>query len=123
MSEVVGKTATVKIGGNVIVGIKSWTIDFGADVLDKTDFQDGGHRSFLAGLDGWTGSFEGYGQPGWSLSCNVGSTYGGSFYVDKVGGSYYSGSIIITGAHPAVTVDGLDTISYDFQGTGALVYT
>lgn len=123
MAEVVGKTATVKTGGNVITGIRSWALDFTADVLEKTDFQDSGHKTYLAGLDGWSGSFEGFGQPGWSLSCKVGSTYSGSFFVSAASGSYYSGAIIITGAHPATAVDGQATVSYDFQGTGELIYT
>lgn len=121
--EAVGKLARVFCSTTKIEGIRSWTIDFVADVLETTDFDDVGHKTFLAGLDGWTGSFEGFGQPGWSTSAALGSTYVGSFYVSASTGSYYSGSIIITGVHPATSVDGQATVSYDFQGTGALIYT
>ena len=120
MSEIVGKNAAVRTGGNIIVGIKSWTLDITADALDKTDFSDSGHRTYLAGLDGWSGSFEGFPQPGRSSSATIGTTYLGSFFVSATGGECYSGSIIITGQHPSVSVDGVGTISYDFQGSGAL---
>ncbi len=120
MSEVVGKTASVQLGTNVIAGIKSWTIDFTADALDITDFNDSGHRAFLAGLDSWSGSFEGFGQPGWSTSAAVGTTYMGSFYVSSATSDCYSGSIIITGASPSQAVDGVAMVSYTFQGTKAL---
>lgn len=122
MAETVGKTAAVRTGTALVVGIRAWTLDFTADALETTDFGDSGHKTFLAGLDGWSGSFEGFGQPGWSLAAVVGTTYAGSFYVDNSAGSCYSGSIIITGSHPATAVDGQSVISYDFQGTGVLVY-
>lgn len=122
MAEIVGKNARVRVGSKIITGIRAWTLDFTADTLETTDFDDSGHKTFLAGLDGWTGSFEGFGQPGWSTSCTVGSTYSGSFYVSTSDGNCYSGQIIITGAHPATAVDGQATISYDFQGTGAIGY-
>lgn len=123
MAEVVGKNARVFCATNKIEGIRAWTIDYTADTLETTDFDDSGHKTFLAGLDGWTGSFEGFGQPGWDTNAALGTKYGGSFYVSASTGSYYSGSILITGVHPATSVDGQATVSYDFQGTGALVFT
>lgn len=123
MAEVVGKIARVKVGNSVIAGIRDWSIDYTADALEKTDFDDVGRKTFLAGLDGWTGSFNGFGQPGWATGAALGTQYKGSFYVSSSAGSYYSGSIIITGVSPAVAVDGLATVSYTFQGTGALIFT
>jgi len=122
MAEAVGKVARVKAGGTVVAGIRAWTLDYSADALETTDFDDSGHRTYLAGLDGWTGSFEGFGQPGWSTGAALGTKYAGSFYVTDSAGSSYSGSIIIIGVSPATAVDGQATVSYSFQGTGALLY-
>ena len=108
---------------NIIAGIREWSIDYTADALETTDFDDSGHKTFLAGLDGWTGSFSGFGQSGWSTNAALGTTYGGNFYVSASTGSYYSGSIIIVGVSPATAVDGQATVSYSFQGTGALIFT
>lgn len=121
--EIAGKNARVKCSTNIIAGIRSWAIDYTGDPLETTDFEDSGHKTFLMGLDGWTGSFEGFGQPGWSTNAALGTTYVGSFFVSGSTGSYYYGSVIITGASPATSVDGLNTVSYSFQGSGALAYT
>ncbi len=123
MAEVAGKTASVKCATNIIAGIRDWSIDYTGDPLETTDFDDSGHKTYIMGLDGWTGSFSGFGQPGWSLHALLGSKYAGSFYVSSSAGSYYSGSILIVGVSPATAVDGLATVSYSFQGTGALIYT
>ena len=123
IAEVVGKNARIRLGGTVVLGMRDWAIDYTCDTVEKTDFDDAGVKQFLATLTGWTGSFNGFGQPGWSLSAIVGTTYSGSFYVSASDGSYYSGNVIITGASPGTAVDGQATLSYTFQGTGALVYT
>ena len=122
ISEVVGKNARVKCATNIIAGVRDWSIDYTADTVESTDFDDAGVKQFLATLTGWTGSFSGFGQPGWSLFALVGTQYGGSFFVSASDGSYYSGSVIITGASPGTAVDGQATVSYTFQGTGALDY-
>jgi len=123
IAEVVGKNARVKCSTNIILGIRDWSIDYTGDPLETTDFDDSGHKTYLVGLDGWTGSFTGFGQPGWSLNALLGTKYRGSFYVSGSTGSYYSGSIYIVGVSPAASVDGLATVSYSFQGTAGLIYT
>ena len=121
MAEICGKTASVSMGGTIIAGIRDWSIDYTADALETTDFADSGHRTYIAGLDGWTGTFNGFGNPGWDTNATVGSKYEGHFYVDKTGGYHYSGSVIITGIALGQAVDGLGTTDYSFQGTGALI--
>lgn len=101
-------------------GMRSWTISYTADTVESTDFDDAGVKQFLATLTSWTGSFEGFGQPGWETAAVVGTKYLGSFFVSASTGSSYTGSVIITGASPSTSVDGQATVSYTFQGTGAL---
>jgi len=120
LAEVTGKNARIYMGKVRLGGMRSWTIDYTADTVETTDFDDAGVKQFLATLTGWTGSFEGFGHPGWETAAAVGSKYLGSFFVSASTGSAYTGSVIITGANPGVAVDGAAVVSYTFQGTGAL---
>ena len=123
MAEISGKNASVSCGGNGISGIREWSIDYSADTPETTDFDDGGHRTYIGGLDGWTGSFNGFGQPGWDTNASLGTTYAGKFYVSSTGGAFYSGSVIINGISLGQSVDGIATTDYSVQGTGALTYS
>jgi len=115
-STTTGGTAT---GVAIVAGMKSWTIDYTNDALDSTDFADVGVKAYIAGLSGWSGSFEGYkdGAPG--------LTPGTSYILHlresaSTNTQLYTGTAIITGLHGSASIDGVVTQSYDFQGTGAL---
>ena len=120
MAEVVGKNARIYMGKVRLSGMRDWTIDYTADTVETTDYDDAGVKQFLATLTGWTGTFSGFGHPGWETAAAVGTQYLGSFFVSASTGSSYTGSVIITGASPGVAVDGAAVVSYTFQGTGAL---
>ena len=115
-STTTGGTAT---GVAEVSGMKSWTIDYTADALETTDFADVGVKSYIAGLSGWSGSFEGYKDgapdltPGTSYILHLRESAATATQV-------YTGTVIITGLHGSASVDGIVTQSYDFQGTGAL---
>ncbi len=123
MGEVVGKSARIYMGKVRLDGMRAWTIDYTADTVESTSFDDAGIKQFLATLTGWSGTFEGFGQPGWETAAAVGTQYLGSFFVSASTGSSYTGSVIITGASPGTAVDGQATVSYTFQGTGALNFS
>ena len=120
MAELSGTGGMVYIGAD-IGGIKSWTLDYTIDMLDTTDFTDGNttnsQRTFIPGLSSWSGSFEGYkdGAPqGLGFSSSV------TLKLEEDGTYFWTGSAYITGLHESSSVDGVITISYDFQGTGEL---
>ena len=120
MAEVSGKTASVSCATNAITNVKDWSISYVGDALETTDFADSGHRTYIAGLDGFSGTFTGYGNPGWDTNAAVGTKYAGKFYIQKTGAHFYSGSVLITGIDLGQAVDGLATTDYSFQGSGAL---
>ena len=122
MAEIVGKTASVSAGGTTITGLREWAISYAGDAIDVTDFEDSGHRNFIAGLDGWTATLAGHGQPGWTTALVIGTKYKGKFYVQKTGGAFYSGSILCTGKSPSTSVDGAGTVDYSVQGCKGLTY-
>jgi len=112
-------TAGGTLTGEVIVaGMKSWTVDYTADALDTTDFADSGLKTYIAGLSGWSGSFEGYkdGAPG----LVPGTAYVLDLRESTDSTQKYTGTALITGLHGSASVDGVVTLAYDFQGSGTL---
>ena len=98
-------------------GIKSWTMDYTADLLETTDFADDGTKSYLTGSTNWQGSFEGY-KEGAPLA--IGSEIVLVLGESATASQNWLGRAVITGAHPNVSVEGLVTYSYDYFGVGAL---
>ena len=118
MGQISGKAGEVQVAGATVAGIKSWSVDYTGDALETTDFGDSGHRTYIPGIDGWSGSFSGFkdGAPK-----AIGAEVALILKESATTGQQYTGQAILTGAHPSVDVDGVAGISYDFQGTGALV--
>ena len=100
-----------------IDGIKSWTLDYTADTLDATDFDDAGIRAHIIGLSGWSGSFEGYKD---TTPLGIGAEVYLVMGESTTAYQNWIGKAIITACHPATSFDGTVTYSYDFQGTGEL---
>jgi predicted secreted protein len=100
-----------------IDGIKSWTLDYTADTLDATDFDDAGTKAYIAGGSGWSGSFEGYKD---TTPLGIGSEVYLVLGESTTAYQNWIGKAIITACHPGASHDGIVTYSYDFQGTGAL---
>ena len=104
-----------------VAGVKSWTLDYSADMIDTTDFVDGAAtnaaRTYIPGLSTWSGSFEAIkeGAP-LSLFSQVGIELTESATATQM----WLGNIILTAVHPSVSFDGLVTYTYDFEGTGQL---
>ena len=100
----------------------SWSVDVTGEAHDITDFNSSGWRTFLAGLKGWSGSVELFvdGTTHCSPS-DVGSS--ATLKLSLNSSNYLSGTAICTGWHPTASVDGVETQSLDFQGTGTLAYT
>jgi hypothetical protein len=100
-----------------VAGIKSWSLDYTADLLESTDFADVGAKSYIVGSTTWQGSFEGY-KDGVPLS--IGSEVTLVLGESTTAGNNWMGKAVITGCHPAATFDGIVTYSYDFFGTNIL---
>ena len=117
-----GRTGMVNVATGDVAGIRNWTLDYTVDMLDTTDFADGAAtnaaRTFLPGLSQWSGTFEGL-KDGSPLALGFSSTI--ALKLEEVDGTLnWNGSAFITGIHPSVSVDGVITYTYDFQGTSAL---
>lgn len=123
-----GKGGSVKIGTNVVAEIKSWSLDIGADNLDKTALGDA-WKSFIQGLKEWSATAEGNwvintdtnGQKAIQDAYLAGNTVTLNLYVNAT--NYYSGTALISGISVETGVEDLVTVSFEFQGSGALSYT
>jgi len=118
MARLSGVAGQVTVASAEVVGIKSWTLNHTFDTLDTTGFDSSGHRTFLPGLDGFNGSFEGY-KDGAPLT--IGTEIALELRQSATSTQKYTGQAIINSAADTVTVEGLCTASYSFTGTVALV--
>ena len=110
------------IFANLDTNVKSWSLDYTADMLDSTDFGSSGPRDFIGGLTTWSGTFE----------CLLDSVTAAIADPTDLGGAAvtltltattnrtYAGTAICSGIHPSVTVEGINVMTVDFQGSGAL---
>jgi len=124
MAHISGKSGLVVAGvgtGTTATGIKAWSADYTIDTLESTDFADAGVKSYILGGSGWAGAFDGYkdGAP-LALSTATCALQLREGPLATQTGAVWTGAAFITGIHPNVSVDGIVTYSYDFQGTGAL---
>ena len=104
----------------VITGMNNWTVNYNADALEVTAFEDSGVRMYIAGQTGWTATATG----NYSSTLSYNATYKpGNDYTAKfdMGSSKeLLGNVILTGVSFGAPVDGIITVGFDFQGTGAL---
>lgn len=118
MAEMSGKLGDVQFssGDN---SVHSWTISYTGDVLETTDFDDStGGRSYIAGLTGWSGSYDCYYSTG--NTAIPGSTGTAYFRTTTGVAGVWNGTIFITGMDVTTPIDGIVTQTYTFQGSGAL---
>jgi len=118
MAELSGKDGSVTLSGAQTY-VKSWTLSYAGDALETTNFDDSsGGRTYIAGLTGWTGSYDAL----YSTANTVVSSGSGTIYLRSSTGTVgvWSGSILITGMDVGTPRDGIVTQSYTFQGTGQL---
>jgi len=123
MATVAGQDADLTVG-SLSVCAHSWSMDINIDALEDTSWcwtgDDVGWRSYIPGLKGFSGSFECYASDVPSSALIPTTAIAGRFYVKKSTFMGYKGSVVITGVHPGVDIDGIATLTYDYQGTGAL---
>ena len=122
-----GKAGKILDGVVVIINMTAWTIDANVDVAETTAFSDTA-KTFAGGIYGWSGSFEGHGDPtnteqvallsDLQLATEITDI---TFYHDAT--HYFDGNIILTGMSHSTGITDVLKVSCTFQGSGALGYT
>lgn len=100
-----------------VVGIREWSMDVIANVIDSTGFTDGQAKVFTVATTEWSGSFNGF-KDGAPLA--IGSVIHLELQESSTATQQWRGSAIITNIAPASSVDGLVMYSYSFQGIHGL---
>ena len=100
-----------------IAGIRAWTLEEAAEVVDVTGFDHAGISAFIPTVMKWSGSFEGF-KDGAPLA--IGSVVGLELRESQTATQQYRGSAIITGCSDKVDITGAVMYSYTFQGTHGL---
>ena len=124
---IAGKSGKLGLGANTVVDVSSWSLELGADTLDVTALGDD-WKKFIAGLKEWSASAEGFysvhtdatGQKALQDAYLNSTEVSLKLFVNAT--NYYSGSSYISGMSVEDTVDDTVSISFEFQGTGALEY-
>jgi len=110
------------MAGVQTVGIREWSLDIVASVVDTTGFSDGQDKVFTVTQKEWSGSLSGF-KDGPPLA--IGTPVAIELMELEVAlpgpsTAAWRGQAIITNVRPASTVDGVVQYSYDFQGIHAL---
>lgn len=123
-----GKDGGVYSGANKVAELSNWSLDLGADTPETTNFDSNGWKEYIAGLKEWSGSAEGNwkmsdtnGQKAIQDAWRNGTTLNLEFRVNST--NKYAGSVLITSIGIETPVDDKVTVSFEFQGTGALTPT
>lgn len=124
---IAGKGGKLGLGAAVVSDISSWSLDLGLDTLDVTSFGDE-WKKFISGLKEWSASAEGFfsihtdtdGQKALQDAFLAGTEVTLKLNVNNT--NFYSGSAYITGLSVEDPVDDTVSVSFEFQGTGALTY-
>lgn len=124
---IAGKSGKLNISANVVSNISNWSLDLGLDTLDITALGDE-WKKFIAGLKEWSASAEGSysihtdtdGQTALQNAYLNGTEVELRLFVNAT--NYYSGNAFISSLSVEDPVDDKVSVSFEFQGTGALTY-
>jgi predicted secreted protein len=139
MASIVGNAGALKINGNTVAELRSYSIEITSDTIEQTVMGDA-TRQYVKGLGSFSGSADVYfdashfaatGSSGNDIDGEIFGSIGDSgcaiaLYPEGDVGSgsdkILSGSIVVTGYTINGSFDGMIEASISFQGTGALSY-
>ena len=104
-----------------IGGTNNWTLNWDGPPLETTDFSDAGTRTYIGGMKNWGGTFGGY----YSTSVTYNSIDPGTAVSLKLklnASHQIHGNVIITNLVFGTDVNGVETVTWNYQGTGAPTY-
>lgn len=134
MASIVGNAGAIKVGGNTVAEVRSYSIEMTADTIEQTVLNDS-TRQYVKGLSTFSGSADVYFDASHMTTNDLDGEIFGSvgdsgttiaIYPEGDVGSgtdkILSGNIIVTGYSISGSFDGMIEASISFQGTGALTY-
>lgn len=115
MAEKAGKGGSITFTG-LTVGVKNWTLSFGIDMLEITDFGDSGVEKSIGGITRWSAT----------ASANFDATNTadpgdeGTLSLNVDGTDNWDGNGILESYDVTTPVEGVVEIAYTFKGNGTL---
>ncbi|MDH5187355.1 MAG: phage tail protein [Rhodospirillaceae bacterium] len=124
MANHAGSEGAVYVGANQVAEITGYSIESSMEPIEDTLLGDA-WKTYLAGNQSWSASCEGFwdetdttGQGALTL----GSSITANFYLEgnTSTDTYLTGTALVTGVSKGASVNGMVTVSFSLQGTGAL---
>lgn len=128
MAVVAGIGGAVKNGANSVANLNTWTLSLKGNITKTTVFGSTGQwETNIATTRGWTVKADGY--------LDSSDTNGQLAFINGLNSTFtvtlntgdtthnWSGTAILTGIDPKADVGGVDTVSFSFDGTGAVTFT
>ena len=121
-----GSEGLVKVGGNTLAEVRSFTLDISGEVIEDTSMGDS-YRSYKAGLGTYTASVECFFDETDTAqnALDVGSSLTLELYPEGAasGDTYFTGTVIVTGKSVNSSFDGMVEVAFTAQGTGGITET
>lgn len=125
-----GNSGLVTFASGYAALVRSWEIEASCNVHDITSLTGSAvlWRAFRPGLISWGGSYEAMIDSATSLALPTlvsGSAAAATFKISEEGATdnTLAGDIVTTGADIGIAVGDMNTVSYRFEGSGALTNT
>ena len=129
-----GQDGVITIGGNAVVEVRSFSVEYTREVIEDTTMGDAA-RTYKHGLKTFTGSADVYidadgADVNGVTAALMGDAIGGDSAVavelypggDASGNPKLTGNVVITGVSVNSTMDGMVEGTISFQGTGDLTF-
>ena len=133
MAALAGKGGTVLIGSVPVLTLNEWSLDIDNSLHDVTSFSTANvvWRSFAVGLNNGTGAISGFWDIGGGSTAqedmqdNILTPASATIVleVDQTAGGKYTGTAFLTRQSVGVPIDGMATVSWDLQFSGAVTYS
>lgn len=120
MAVIKGKDGVVSIGVNNVARVTSFSVTIDTDTLETTAMGNAGWKEFVGSLQSFSGSLECLMDSADNQHGDLPSNGSTVTLTLDTGGSVYTGDVFITSVTSTAAVAELVTMSFDFQGTGAL---
>ena len=121
-----GSEGTVKVGGNTLGEIRSFSLEISGEVIEDTSMGDS-FRSFKPGLSVFTASVECFFDETDTAqnALDVGSQLTLELFPEGAasGDTFFSGTVIVTGKTVTSSFDGMVEVAFSAQGTGGITET
>lgn len=131
MATIAGYHGFVRWPGKYTRHVHAWSIDYVADALEDTAWEytstaggswqvipgtgGDGWRTYIVGLQGWTGSYECYVDNCELVDVVIGAETEITLFVDYPY-VYFQGFAIISGFSQSAPIEGIQTVTINFQG-------